>query len=61
MSGRDKFAPVFAAIDEHNYRQAMKLLEKRELATTSLGKVRGGSGRATSPSRARDRPSTCDA
>ena len=36
----DRFAPVYAAIDEYNFRHAMKLLEKRELGSTPLGKVR---------------------
>jgi hypothetical protein len=35
-----RFASVLACIDAHNYRQAMKLLEKRELAGTNQGKVR---------------------
>ena len=35
-----RWAPVYAAIDEYNYRKAATLLEKRELASTALGKVR---------------------
>lgn len=34
-----KFAPVYEAIDEYNYRKAMTFLEKRDISSTSLGKA----------------------
>lgn len=41
MAARNaKFVPIYEAIDEYNYRKAMTLLEKRDVSSTSLGKVR---------------------
>ena len=39
MATASKWAPVYAALDEYNYRKAGSLLDKRELATTALGKA----------------------
>lgn len=34
-----RWGPVYAAIDDCNYRKAGSLLDKRELASTALGKA----------------------
>jgi hypothetical protein len=40
-----RFAPIYAAIEEYDYRNAVKLAEKREIAGHPLAKVRGVQGR----------------
>lgn len=40
-----RFAPIYAAIEEYDYRNAVKLAEKREIAGHPLAKVRGVRGR----------------